>query len=272
VSARHDPLANAKLTGYGRPGFAARYDACRPRPPAALVDVLLPLARIEHPTLVVDLGSGTGLSTALWAKRAREVIGIEPLDEMRQVAEATHGTPNVRFQAGVAQSTGVPEGAADIVTCAQSLHHMEPESTLTEVERILRPGGVFAVYDYDVPPVVDRDAEEAFFAFMDRVLALRQQHGISSDQQRWKKEEHGARLERRGFRYTRELSLHQREPCTAERWVDFALSIAIVPPVLDLGVSADELGLDAFRRAAARAFRDRELLWHVSYRVRVAIK
>jgi hypothetical protein len=107
---------------------------------------------------------------------------------------------------------------------------------------------------------------------MDRVLALRRRHEIKSDQQRWKKEEHIARLERRGFRYTRELLLHQSEPCTAERWVGFALTIGVVPPVLDLGLSDDELGLTAFRRAAEQALAGRALPWHVSYRVRVAIK
>ena len=268
----HDPLANAKLTGYWRPGFAARYDACRPQPPSALADVLLRLARTERPALVVDLGSGTGLSTAFWGHRAREVIGIEPLDEMRRIAEENHGAANVRFRAGVAQATGIPSGAADVVTCAQSLHHMEPQGTLAEVERILRPGGVFATCDYDWPPVVDPDAEAAFFAFMDRVLALRARHGIRSEQQRWEKGEHVARMQRHGFRYTRELLLHHTEPCTATRWVGFALSIGIVPPVLDLGIPEDELGLEAFRRAAERTFGDRALPWHVSYRIGVAIK
>ncbi len=46
------------------------------------------------------------------------------------------------------------EGTAGIVTCAQSFHWMEPESTFIEVARILRPGGVFAAYDYDRPPTV----------------------------------------------------------------------------------------------------------------------
>jgi predicted RNA methylase len=43
---------------------------------------------------VVDLGSGTGLSTGIWAAHAERVVGIEPLDEMRQVAEATTTAPN----------------------------------------------------------------------------------------------------------------------------------------------------------------------------------
>ena len=37
------------------------------------------------------------------------------------------------------------------MTCAQSLHHVEPEGTLAEIGRILRVGGVFAAYDYDWP-------------------------------------------------------------------------------------------------------------------------
>jgi SAM-dependent methyltransferase len=271
--ALHDPLANARLTGYGRPGFASSYHAYRPRPPAALVDVLLQLARVEKADLVLDLGCGTGLSTVLWAERARQVIGIEPLDEMRAVAEASSHVPNVRFQPGVAQRTGLPDHVADIVTCAQSVHHMEPDGTLAEVDRVLRSGGVFAAYDYDWPPVVHREAEEAFFAFMERVDAIRCRHGLESEMQRWPKEQHLARMEHRGsFRYLKELLLHHTEPCTAERWVGFALTIGHVPPVLDLGLSDAELGLDVLRETAERVLGARGLPWYVGYRVRVGIK
>ena len=272
VSTVHDPRANARLTGYWRPGFAARYDSCRPRPPAHLVDALLQLAQIARPDLVVDLGSGTGLSTALWAGRSRAVVGIEPLDEMRTIAEASHGAPNVRFVAAIAQATGLDSGAADIVTCAQSLHHMEPEGTLDEVERLLRPGGLFAAYDYDWPPVVHPAAERALFAFMRRVMAVIAEHGLASTQEQWSKEDHLPRIKRRGFRYARELLLHNTESCTADRWVDFAVSIRDVAPALHLGLSDAELGLDEFRAASEQAFGGRALAWHVSYRVRVAIK
>ena len=67
-------------------GVAAEYDAHRPHPPHALLDLLTQLARVERPRLVVDLGSGTGLSTLAWAERAEEVVGIEPNDDMRAVA------------------------------------------------------------------------------------------------------------------------------------------------------------------------------------------
>ena len=65
---------------------AEQYDSCRPRPPLILLDILTQLAQTQHPVLVVDLGSGTGLSTLIWSERAQQVIGIEPNDSMRQQA------------------------------------------------------------------------------------------------------------------------------------------------------------------------------------------
>ncbi len=44
-------------------GKASSYDRARPTPPPALLDLLTQLIHLPHPTLVVDLGSGTGLST-----------------------------------------------------------------------------------------------------------------------------------------------------------------------------------------------------------------
>jgi SAM-dependent methyltransferase len=269
----HDPVLNARLTGYTRPGFAAQYQAYRPRPPEALVGLLLQVAQTRRPSLVVDLRSGTGVSTRLWADHAKRVVGIEPLGEMRAIAEGETAAPNVRFLAGVAERIDLPDGAADVVTCAQSLHDMEPERTLAEVARILRLGGVFAAYDYDWPPVVHWEAELAFLAFMDHVGELRSRHSMTSEMRQWDKEQHLARMRRCGhFRYARQLLLNHSEPCSAERWVGFALTISHVLPVLDLVPSESELGLEAFRRVAERTLGKGGLPWHVSYRVRLAVK
>jgi predicted O-methyltransferase YrrM len=50
-------------------GKAGSYDRVRPSPPLALLDLLTQLIHQSHPALVVDLGSGTGLSTAIWGER-----------------------------------------------------------------------------------------------------------------------------------------------------------------------------------------------------------
>jgi hypothetical protein len=74
------------------------------------------------------------------------------------------------------------------------------------------------------------------------------------------------------FRYLNEALLHTTEPCTAERWVGFALTIGMVLPVLDLGLSDDELGLTALRDVAERALGGAGLPWYVSYRVRIGVR
>jgi SAM-dependent methyltransferase len=50
---------------------------------------------------------------------------------------------------------------------------MEPEPTLAEAARILRPGGIFAAYDYDWPPIVHWQVEAAFEELQRRVARAR---------------------------------------------------------------------------------------------------
>jgi hypothetical protein len=54
------------------------YDTFRPSAPAVLSGLLTQMAQIDIPSLVVDVGSGTGLSTFIWAEQAKAVLGIEP--------------------------------------------------------------------------------------------------------------------------------------------------------------------------------------------------
>ena len=135
-------------------GFANLYDANRPSPPRGLGPLLASYANVPRPT-VVDLGSGTGLSSRWAASWAGSVIGIEPNDDMRAIAESRH-TSGVTYLPGVSHRTGLGDGVADVVLAVQAMHWMEPEPTLAEVARILRPGGVFAIADADWPPVVGR--------------------------------------------------------------------------------------------------------------------
>ncbi|MBC8077103.1 MAG: class I SAM-dependent methyltransferase, partial [Chloroflexales bacterium] len=152
-------------------GFAGQYNAVRPRPPLVLLDILAQLAGTSRPALVVDLGSGTGLSTAVWSGRADEVVGVEPGADMRRQAEE-RAPAGVRYVAGYSHAIGLADGSADIVTASQALHWMEPAPTFAAIGRVLRPGGVFAAYDVDWPPTCGWQAESAYSAFMERARAL----------------------------------------------------------------------------------------------------
>ena len=257
-------------SGYEGADFAQHYDVHRPRPPEAILDVLCLLAQTQRPRLVADLGSGTGLSTRAWAERAEQVVGVEP-SAMKLRAEAETEASNVRYVEAWAQATGLPDGCADIVTCSQSLHWMEPEPTLAEVARILRPGGVFAAYDYDWPPVFNWEVEAAFVEMFDTVGRLRAERGMPRG--RWRKSEHLERLRASGhFRFAREIVLHAAEQGSAERLIGFALSLGPLVVLLNEGVSEEEVGLTRLRAVAARVLGERTVTWYFCYRARIAVK
>ena len=253
-----------RRSGYARSGFPARYDEHRPAPPPPLLEVLARLARVERPRCVVDLGTGTGLSARAWSERSEQVVGVEPNFEMLAEARARTSAPNVRYVGAYAAETALENGCADIVTCSQSLHWMEPEPTFAEVARILRSGGVFAAYDYDVPPLVDPEVDTAFLLFLEQAR-LRLDWEPTQKKSGWRKEHHLDRMRAsRRFRHTREVVLHGTDRGDADRLLGFARSLG--------RVADDEEGLAELTVAVERvlAAREVEFLW--GYRVRLGVK
>lgn len=272
-----EPRAEGHASSYSAPDFAERYAAFRPRPPGALLDVLVQLASVERPRLVVDLGSGTGLSTFVWADRADEVVGVEISDAMITQAEARCATlpnaQNVRFVYASAAQTDLPDGCADIVTCAQSLHWMEPEPTFSQVARILRDGGVFAAYSYNLPLTLNWEMDAAHDAFEERLATIVEGRGIKREGQRWSKSEHLQHIEASGvFRYTGEFALHNLEMGNAERLIGLTLSLGSVADPLTQGLSEEELGLCELRGTSDRLLGNELKPWLVCYDVWVGVK
>jgi SAM-dependent methyltransferase len=270
MPAEHYSEQLIRKSGFADARFPAGYDVHRPSPPEALLDLLCLEAQVERPGLVVDLGSGTGLSTRAWADRADEVLGVEPSKQMRLRAEEATKAPNVRYVQAFADQTGLPGAAADIVTCSQSFHWMEPGPTLAEVSRILRPGGVFAAYDYDWPPVVHWKVEAAFGRLLARVRGSRKD---LVGKVLYEKEGHLERMRSsRRFRFTREALVHSRETGNAERIVGMAFSLGPLTVLLEGGMTEDELGLARLRDVAARALGESDTDWFLCYRIRLGVK
>jgi SAM-dependent methyltransferase len=256
-----------EVAGYGRPGFAADFDRYRPQPPAVLLDLLPALAGVRRPRLVVDLGSGTGLSTRFWAEAADEVVGVEASEAMRAFAQQATAAPNVRYAGASAYETGLPDGCADLVTAAQSLQWMDLDRVLPEVARILRPGGVFCPYNYFRLQLPDWGATDAFEHEQRRKRTLIREHG--HEPPRFPAEQ--SELDRGGFfRLVRELVVHSLEEGDGRRLLGFALSEGSIRNLLEQGVSEADVGLDRLRAAAA-ALRE-PVPWWIGYRLWLCLR
>jgi SAM-dependent methyltransferase len=254
-------------------GFADLYDRFRPGPPADLASLLARYSGRSAIDRVVDLGSGTGLSTRYWAAHAREVVGIEPTADMRRRAAALSTAGTIAYRDGLSHETGLPDGFAQIVSCSQALHWMKPLETFREARRILLPGGVFAAIDYDWPPTVGSwEAEAAYAACMESVGRLGKERRISEGLQQWEKSGHLERMRSSGcFRFVKEFALHHVDMGNAERFVGVLLSQGGVMGLLKAGVGEDALLIDSLRAVAERTLGSSPRPWTWSARVRVGV-
>jgi SAM-dependent methyltransferase len=126
---------------------------------------------------VVDVGAGTGIWTLMLAQsRVGSVTAVEPNDEMRgEGIRHTEGS-GVTWRAGTAESTGLPEGSADLLTMASAFHWAEFDLAVAEFSRILREDGVFValwnprlVFRNPVLQVIEDHVAELLGGFQPRV-------------------------------------------------------------------------------------------------------
>lgn len=285
-------------------GAADLYDEVRPTPPDDVARMLVAYAGGARPHLVVDLGSGSGLSTRWAATWADRVIGIEPGDEMRAVADRT-APANTEHRAGFAHATRLPTGSADLVLAVQAFHWMEPTATIDEVARLLRPGGVFAAIDCDWPPAsgdVAADRAWSECRMRVRILERRLAEGLTGDALRapvdlhdpelrdhtvadthtnrtvargvrsWSKDGHLRRMIDSGrFAWCHEAAFHRVDESTAARFVGLLRSQGDHQTLRSAGLDDDVLGTPEVVRAAARAFGDGTRPLVFTYRVRLGV-
>ncbi|OXM82335.1 class I SAM-dependent methyltransferase [Paenibacillus rigui] len=258
-------------------GYAGGYDQNRPEAPKFVVELLTQYLG-RRPALVVDVGSGTGLSSFIWKAAADRVIGVEPNEDMRSKAEEKRsrmdGAGHISFVPGYSNGLKIESGAADVITCSQSFHWMEPVSTLKEASRVLRDGGIFAAYDCDWPPMAGWEVEEAYNELIRQADDIIAQHVEPGDRAvKRNKEEHLRTLQESGvFRFTKEAVFHNKERCDAARYVGLALSQGGVQTVQKLGSTALKEAIERLSSRAEAYFNGQTRDVVFGYRMRLGLK
>ena len=252
-------------------GFSKLYDEVRPKPPKTITELALALSLQDKFELVLDLGSGTGLSSTIWENFSSKVIGLEPNEEMRNISIKNY--KNIKFIDGNSYSIPLEKESCDIICCSQSFHWMEPESTLKEVNRILKKGGLFIVYDCDWPVTIHPEAELAYFRLFSKINEL---HDLNSKilpiEKKWSKNNHYNNIFSSGyFSYVRNLHIHNEEECDSERFIGIALSQGHLQTLLKNRVSGLSNELINFENVVRNSILKEQKMW-ISYDVIIGKK
>jgi len=112
------------------------------------------VADLHEGETVLDLGSGGGIDVILSAKRVGPTgtaYGLDMTDEMLALAQrnaAEGGVTNVHFLKGIIEEIPLPASSVDVVisNCVINLSTDKP-AVLTEIARVLKPGGRVGVSD-----------------------------------------------------------------------------------------------------------------------------
>jgi SAM-dependent methyltransferase len=124
---------------------AAHYAAYRPPLHAALLNRVL--GKSARFSVGVDVGCGTGHSTVALVERCERAIGIDSSASMLREAVPHE---RVSYLSGTGASVPVPDGEADVITFAGSLHYADSAATRSEVRRVGRSGTIVVVYDFEL--------------------------------------------------------------------------------------------------------------------------
>ena len=93
---------------------------------------------------VLDVASGEGYGTALLAQVARKAVGVEIAPDAVDHASSAYKANNLNFLVGDARALPSPDATFDVVTSFETIEHFgEQQLFLSEVRRVLRPGGLF---------------------------------------------------------------------------------------------------------------------------------
>jgi ubiquinone/menaquinone biosynthesis C-methylase UbiE len=124
---------------------AAHYSKWRPTYPPELIEYIVSF--VPERKLALDCATGNGQAALLLAEHFEEVIATDLSNEQLKYAKPH---PKIAYKQGPAEHTDFAENTFDLITVAQAYHWFDHKAFCQEAHRICKPGGVVAIWGYDL--------------------------------------------------------------------------------------------------------------------------
>ncbi|SFH29331.1 Methyltransferase domain-containing protein [Palleronia marisminoris] len=117
-------------------------------------DLLLPYRRRAVSSArgrVLEIGIGSGLNLPLYPDSVDHVVGVDPSPELLSLAGAASRS-NAR-EVGIAENLPLEDRSVDCVVTSWTLCSVtDPRQALSEIRRVLKPGGMFSFVEHGLAP------------------------------------------------------------------------------------------------------------------------
>ena len=111
---------------------------------------ILDAVRVARGMRLLDVCTGPGMLAGAALERGADVVGLDFSSKV--VAIARRNVPGAEFQQGDAQALPFEAESFDAVVCGYGIIHVpEPQKALSEMHRVLKPGGYIAASVWDAP-------------------------------------------------------------------------------------------------------------------------
>lgn len=127
------------------------YSKFRPVYPKELFEYLQTLT-IGH-AFAWDCGTGNGQSAVQLANFYEKVYATDPSEE--QIKNAVYH-PKINYNVEKAEHPNLKDNSVDLITVAQAVHWFDFDQFYAQVNRVLKPNGIIAVWAYGIPGVNDQ--------------------------------------------------------------------------------------------------------------------
>ncbi len=145
--------------------YAQQYARSRPTYPDELFAYLASL--VQRHDRAWDCATGNGQAALALAKHFQQVIATDISAE--QIRNAFQH-PRIEYRVARSEESGLDDASIDLVTVASGVHWFDLDRFFREVRRVVRPGGVLAVWSYHIGHV-DPPFDQIFLRFYQNVLS-----------------------------------------------------------------------------------------------------
>ncbi len=149
------------------------------------LDILLNMAKPNPSMVLLDVATGAGHTAIKMAPHVKHVTAVditsEMIDHTHELATSKNLT-NVTALLMDAESLSFSDDLFDVVTCRFAPHHFgDVQKFLSEIYRVLKPGGVFVLEDVSSP--LDKEQDR----FINKINKIRDPtHVRSYNPSEWK--------------------------------------------------------------------------------------